>query len=150
MTAPDSPDVVTFAGKTLDRYRHVCAFINSEDEETVVLDPFLTEGVDAGDRLLFLVDAARSADPVYRLRHLGFDSAELLSQHRCEIRTWSDTYLRGGAFDQNAMLEQLDRLLVRAVQPRVRMWADMGWAVGRPEVADSLIEFEAKANFIHA
>src|SRR3954447_26283394 len=152
MMADDTSNAstVTFAGGVLDRYRHVCAFINSEDEESHLLDPFITQGIAAGDHLLFLVDAARSAEPVNRVRHLGFDSAGLLAGHEFEVRSWDDTYLRGGAFDQQAMLELLDRLLGRPALPLVRMWADMGWAAGRHDVTDSLIEFEAKANFIHA
>ena len=30
------------------------------------------------------------------------------------------------------------------------MWCDMGWAADRADVAEHLIEFEARANFIHA
>ncbi len=144
------PQPVTFAGGVLDPYRHVCAFVNSKDEESVVLDPFVRQAVDAGDRLLFLLDAKRSAEPVNRLRHLGFDSAALLAQHVCEVRTWADTYLRGGRFDQDEVLTLMERLLRRTDAPRVRMWADMGWAADRPVDSPSLIEFEARANFLHA
>ncbi|HZW40964.1 MAG TPA: MEDS domain-containing protein [Agromyces sp.] len=141
---------VTFAGGVLDRYRHVCAFVNERGEEDAVLDPFIMQGIDRGDRLLYLVDPAASAAPVNRLRHLGYDAGDLLEHHQCEVRTWTDTYLRGGGFDQAAMLDLLDRMLVGRQSPRVRMIADMGWAAGRDGVADDLIEFEARANFIHA
>lgn len=140
----------TFAGGVLDRYRHVCAFVNGHDVDDRVLDAFVRQGVDEGDRLLYLVDAAEAAAPVNRLRHLGFDAAALLEQHRCDVRTWTDTYLRGGRFDQSAMLDLLDRMLIAQPSPRIRMLADMGWAAGRDDAADQLIEFEARANFIHA
>ena len=142
-------DPVTFAGAVLDRYRHVCAFVNGPDEEDVVLDPFIREGIERGDRLLYLVDPAESAAPVVRLRHLGYDAGELLEQHRCEVRTWTDTYLRGGSFKQEAMLELLDQVLLGAQSPRIRMMCDMGWAADEPGVGEHLIEFEARANFIH-
>ncbi|MGD8167260.1 MEDS domain-containing protein [Herbiconiux sp. P16] len=152
MTADTQPvdDTITFAGGTLDRYRHVCAFVNGRHEEDAVLDPFVRQGLDRGDRMLYLVDPAESAAPVNRLRHLGYDAGELLEQHRCEVRSWTDTYLRGGGFDQEAMLALLDRMLLDPSTPRIRMVAEMGWAVGRSDAADDLIEFEAKANFIHA
>lgn len=139
----------TFAGGVLDRYRHVCAFVNGQDVDDRVLDAFVRQGVEDGDRLLYLVDAAEAAAPVNRLRHLGFDAAALLEQHRCDVRTWTDTYLRGGRFDESAMLDLLDRMLIAQPSPRIRMLADMGWAVGRDDAADHLIEFEARANFIH-
>jgi hypothetical protein len=141
---------VTFAGGVLDRYRHVCAFVSGRDEEDAILDPFVREGIAQGDRMLYLVDPAKSAAPVKRLRMLGFDSVKLLERHLAEVRTWTDTYLRGGSFDQTAMLELLDGVLTASVEPRIRMVADMGWAAGRASVADDLIEFEARANFIHA
>lgn len=152
MATPDrhAADPVTFAGGVLDRYRHVCAFVSGPDEEDAYLDPFVSDGVDRGDRLVYLVDAARAAAPVTRLRHLGYDAGDLLEQHRCEVRTWTDTYLRGGRFDQRAMLDLLDGMLGGDQDPRIRLVADMGWAAGRNEVSEDLIEFEARANFLHA
>jgi hypothetical protein len=106
MTADDRrpAEPVTFADGVLDPYRHVCAFVNERGEEDAVLDPFIMQGIDRGDRLLYLVDPAASAAPVNRLRHLGYDAGDLLEHHQCEVRTWTDTYLRGGGFDQAAML----------------------------------------------
>lgn len=141
---------VTLAGGVLDRYRHVCAFVNGHAEEEAILDPFVRHGVEHGDRLVYLVDPAESAAPVRRLRQLGFDAGRLLERRLAEVRTWTDTYLRGGAFDPDAMLDLLDGLLTVDAEPRIRMVADMGWAADLPSVADDLIEFEARANFLHA
>lgn len=140
----------SFAGGVLDRYRHVCAFVNGQEVDERILDAFVRQGVQGGDRMLYLVDPAEAAAPVNRIRRLGFDAADLLEHHRCEVHTWTDTYLRGGRFDQAAMLDLLDRMLVGHPLPRIRMLADMGWAVGRDDAAGHLIEFEARANFIHA
>jgi hypothetical protein len=141
---------VTFAGGVLDRYRHVCAFVNGQAQTDAALDPFVRQGIDDGDRMLYLVDPAETAAPINRLRHLGYDASQLLEQHRCEVHTWTDTYLRGGRFDQAAMLDLLDVMLLDPDTPRIRLIADMGWAVGRTDAASNLIEFEARANFIHA
>jgi len=140
----------TFAGGVLDRFRHVCAFIDGSEEADRVFDPFVREGIDGGDRMVHLVDPATSADPVNRLRRLGYDAGALLEAHRCEVRTWADTYLRGGRFDQRAMLDLLTEMLVDAGTPRIRLVADMGWAAGRADAAGRLIEFESRANFVHA
>lgn len=141
---------VTFAGGVLDRFRHVCAFLNGPTDGDAVLDPFVSDGIDRGDRLLYLVDPSESAAPVNRLRHLGYDAAGLLDQHRCEVRTWTETYLAGGSFDQAAMLRILDTMLLGPDGPRIRLIADMDWAADRSDAGEHLIEFEARANFIHA
>src|SRR5215204_428485 len=59
---------VTFAGGVLDPYRHVCAFVNDRGDEDAVLDAFVRQAIDGGDRLLYLVDPVDSAAPVNRLR----------------------------------------------------------------------------------
>ncbi|WP_285116987.1 MEDS domain-containing protein [Leifsonia sp. fls2-241-R2A-40a] len=143
-------DSVTFAGGVLDRYRHVCAFVSGRAEADAVLDPFVRDGIDAGDRLLYLVDTMTPASPLRRLRRLGYDPGTLLEERRCEVHTWADTYLRTGGFDQSDMLEQIDGMLGGAPSPRIRLVADMGWAAEREGVSDDLIEFEARANFLHA
>src|SRR4029453_4062810 len=74
----------------------------------------------------------------------------LREDHRAGGRPGAETYPRGGRFDQAAMLELLDDVLVGHDSPRIRMWCDMGWAADRADVAEHLIEFEARANFIHA
>lgn len=147
---PPILEAATFAGVVLDKYRHVCAFVNDAEEADVVLDPFVRQGLNFGDRLLYVVDPAKSAVPVNRLRHLGYDAGGLLERHQCEVRTWTETYLKGGDFDQQAMLITLDHLLLAPASSRIRMMCDMGWAIGRDDLAPHLIEFEARANFIHA
>jgi len=39
---------VEFAGRTLDRSRHICAFFNSADEERRVLRSFNKDGIERG------------------------------------------------------------------------------------------------------
>ncbi len=69
---------IPFAGGVLDRYRHVCAFVNGRGELDSWLDPFVRDGIDGGDRMLYLVDPAEAAAPLSRLRRLGYDAGELL------------------------------------------------------------------------
>lgn len=141
---------VAFAGGVLERYRHVCAFVDRRSEFDSVLDPFVRDSVETGDRLLYLVDPSAPAQPFGRLRRLGYDPAALVRHGLCEVHTWTETYLRTGGFDQADMLGLLDGMLGAQRRPRIRLVADMGWAAEQEGVADSLIEFEARANFIHA
>ncbi|HEX5505494.1 MAG TPA: MEDS domain-containing protein [Thermomicrobiales bacterium] len=142
-------DPVSFAGGVLDPYRHVCAFVNSREEEHQLLDPFVSGALTPGEKLLYFADPAERATLVRYLRRLGHDMPTLLEQRQCEVRTWSESYLRGGRFDPDAMLGLLDELLGRSPSPRIRVVANMGWAVEEEDFTDLMLEYEARANAVH-
>ncbi|HTE65033.1 MAG TPA: MEDS domain-containing protein, partial [Candidatus Binatia bacterium] len=68
-----------------------------------------------------------------------------------ELRTWQDAYLRGGHFDQTAMLALIEEVLIdgkRRGFPLTRLVAHMEWALeDRPGVND-LVEYETRLNYI--
>ncbi|MEZ4522009.1 MAG: MEDS domain-containing protein [Thermomicrobiales bacterium] len=140
---------ISFAGGVLDPYRHVCAFVNSKEEEYRTLDPFVSEGLAQGDKLLYIVDPRERASLVRHLGQLGHDTTALLEQRQTEVHTWSDTYLRGGSFDREGMVHVLDEILSDSPSPRIRMITDMGWAVEEEDFSDVMIEYEAQASYVH-
>jgi len=139
---------VSFPGGVLDPYRHICAFVNSRHERYRVLDPFVSEGVAHGEHLMYFVDPAERAHVIGHLRHLGIDTPALLQHGQCTMRTWSETYLRDGHFDPDAMVDLLDSLLGTSTTPRIRMITDMGWAAEEPNVSQLLLEYEAMAGSV--
>jgi len=139
---------IALAGGVLDRYRHICAFVNSKDEEHRIFDPFVIEGLASGDTLSFIIDPKGTADWVRHFRQLGLDVPTLLRQGRFELQTWHEAHLHGGRFDQDAMLVLLDELMGRYQSPRMRVVADMGWAIEQQGVRDRLLEYEVRANTI--
>lgn len=138
---------VQFAGTDLDLYRHVCAFVNSREEEHRVIDPFVSDGFAMGDKVLYIINPAERAEVVHHLRHLRFDVSALLEQRQCEVQTWSETYLRGGHFDQDETLELFASLLSGSPPPRIRLVCNMGWAVEEKDFSRVLLEYESRANY---
>ena len=130
---------VSFAGGVLDRYRHVCAFINSRDEEQRIFDPFVTEGIERGEKVVYFIDPEERANLVRHVGRLGFDVPALLRQGQLELQPWRKVHLHDGRFD-DAVLVQLDELLGGSPSPRLRIISDMGWAVDQPGVSDRLVE----------
>ena len=64
---------VQFAGGTLGRHRHICAFFNSVDEEHRVLRSFIKDGFDRGDKAFHLVDPELQGEHLRRLAEAGID-----------------------------------------------------------------------------
>lgn len=148
MTTPDTP--INFAGGTLDRHRHVCAFFDSFDEELRIMGPFVNEGLAQGHKAFHIVDpAARTQYPV-QLQAAGIDVPSAEARGQFEIRTWDEAYLREGHFDQEAMLALIEQVLNKdkPAFPLTRLVAHMEWSLqDRPGVND-LVEYETRLNYV--
>ena len=139
------------AGSVLDRSRHVCAFFATKEEEYRVLMPFIKEGFDHGDKAFHIVDSHHRATHLDKLRGEGIDVDAALADGRLDVRRWEEAYLRGGRFDQNAMLELIQEVLASGKQqgfPLTRLVANMEWTLeDRPGVED-IVEYETRLNYI--
>jgi len=141
-------DLIRLAGSTLDRSRHVCAFFHGREEEYRVLLPFIKEGIDRGEKAFHVVDPSLRSDHLERLARV-VDVARAEHVGQLEVRTWDAVYLRGGHFDQDAMLVFIADALKRGRAegfPLTRFVASMNWAVeDRPGVGD-IAAYEARLN----
>ncbi len=123
---------IRFAGAELDARRHVCAFFDSREEEYPILLPFIKEGVERGEKAFHIVDPALRPDHILRLEKAGIDVTAAERRGQIAVRTWEQAYLRGGHFDQNAMLSLLEEVLETGPQegfPLTRLVAHMEWAL---------------------
>jgi len=140
---------INFAGSRLGEPRHVCAFFRSADEEYRVLLPFIKEGFVCGHKAVHVVSPERRGDHLKRLAAAGIDTTAAGQSGQLELRDSAETYLRGGRFDPDRMLEVFGRLAGGDAErgfPVSRIVCQMDWAgEGRSRVAD-LIEFEARVN----
>jgi hypothetical protein len=68
-----------------------------------------------------------------------------------EVRLWQDAYLRGGRFDQDAMLALIEEQLQAGAAPgsrHIRLLAHMEWSLlDQPGVGD-LLEYETRLNYL--
>ncbi len=149
MNAAEQP--IRFAEATLDRYRHVCAFFDDAEQEYQVIDGFVKEGIERGEKAFHIVDPELHADYIQRLKAAGIDMDAVVERGQFDLRTWNEAYLRGGHFDQNAMLALIEEVLQDTKAqgfPLTRLVAHMEWALeDRPGVND-LVEYETRLNYI--
>jgi hypothetical protein len=140
-----------FAGGTLDRHRHICAFFNGIDEQHRVLGSFIKDGFDRGDKAFHLVDPEQREEHLRRLAEAGIDVRAAMGTGQLEVRPWQDGPLRRGRFDQDAWVASFEQVLQSgpaAGYTRTRFLAQMEWAlVDLPGVED-LIEFETRVNYV--
>jgi hypothetical protein len=138
-----------FAGGILGRQRHVCAFFNSIDEEHRVLDSFIKDGIDGGERAFHIVDPDLREEHLKRLAGAGIDVDRAMDTGQLHVCPWQDAYLRGDRFDQDAMLTFLEQALQSGPAggyPLTRLVAHMEWALLEKPGVDDLLEYEIRLN----
>ncbi|MBI1735924.1 MAG: MEDS domain-containing protein [Candidatus Rokubacteria bacterium] len=142
---------IRFAGATLDRSRHVCAFFDTPEQEFDVTLPFVRDGLARGEKAFHIVDPDERPRYVDRLEGAGIPVRYGEQTGQFEVRTWDQAYLRGGHFDQNAMLALIEEVLdggPAAGYPLTRLVAHMEWALEDRKGVDDLVEYETRLNYI--
>jgi hypothetical protein len=148
---PGTEAPISFAGSTLGSYRHVCAFFDGPDEEHKVLDPFVWEGIQRGEKAFHIIDPALRADYQRRLAAAGIDIEAAQQRGQFELRVWDEAYLREGHFDQERMLALIEQVLRSGRAegyPLTRLVAHMEWALEDRPGVDDLVEYETRLNYI--
>src|SRR5437868_14925153 len=140
---------VRLFGENLDEGMHICTFFRSSAEKYRVLMPFIREGMEQGDRAFHIVNPSLRSEHTQRIAEAGIDTAQAEVDGQLEIIAWEQGPLRGGSFNQSAMLSLLPALLndgrTRGF-PVTRFIADMAWVLNDPDASDRLLEFECRVN----
>jgi MEDS: MEthanogen/methylotroph, DcmR Sensory domain len=143
--------VVHLAGSPLTCSCHACAFFNSRDEEERVLLPFLKEGMQAGDRFFHVLRDDYQPARRRSLEQSGIDLTTAEQTGQVELRPWEQAYLRGGKFDQDAMLDLIQQVLSDGKQQGfglTRLWANMEWALEDLPGVHDIVEYETRLNHV--
>jgi hypothetical protein len=133
------------------RNRHICAFFNGMDEHYRVLQSFIKDGFDSGDKAFHLVDPKRREEHLSRLADAGIDVEEAMTSGQLEVRPWEDGPLHGERFDQDTWLAEFEEVLQSGPASgyaKTRFLAQMEWALVDMPGVDDLIEFETRVNYV--
>ena len=142
---------VHLCGETLQESHHICAFFSTSDERYRVLMPFIREGMEQGDKAFHIVNPSLRSHHTQRITEAGIDIARAEAGGQLKILGWDDTTLRGGRFNQSAMLSLLRATFDKGRNqgfPLTRLISDMEWVLNDPEAVDRLLEFECRANLV--
>jgi response regulator RpfG family c-di-GMP phosphodiesterase len=151
---------------------HLCCLYETEEEHRAVLTPFLRQGLERGEKVVYIVDT-RTGEAILdylrddrltgppRLRPStklrtssgqvgqGLDVEFYLARGQLVILTLDDAYLREGIFDPEDMIALLraetEQALVEGY-PALRVTGEMAWASRGMPGSEQLIEYEAKLN----
>jgi hypothetical protein len=140
-----------FTPNTFTRYRHICAFFNTVDEQHRVLRPFVEEGFGHGDKAVHYVDPERREEHLGWLAGLGIDVPEAMAARQLEVRPWQDSPLRGDRFDLETWLTSFEQVIQSgpaAGYAQTRILGQMEWALLDLPGVEDLIEYETLVNYV--
>src|ERR1051325_1353660 len=123
---------ITLCGKVHEDVQHVCAFFDSRDAQYDVLTPYYKEGLERGERVLTILDQAKHDDHKQRLKKAGVPVDELERKGQFQLYASRETYMQGGHFAAERMLNLLKEALSDANQRgygSIRADGDMEWAL---------------------
>jgi hypothetical protein len=128
---------------------HVCAFFHSREDEYDVMLPFMAEGIDAGDRAVWILDKNDRGERLRRLGDTGVNTAAVVESGQLEVRPWENAHLTAGRFDQHAMIAMIEAIASAGTGHGTgvtRLWANMEWAVGDFPGVHDIVEYESRIN----
>jgi hypothetical protein len=142
---------IELAGRTLGAQRHIGAFFNGLDEEHRVLRSFIKQGFERGEKAVHIVESGLRDAHLKRLSDAGIDVERALGTAQLEVRSWDESYLREGCFDQDGMLAQIGEIIessAAAGYPITRLLGHMEWALLDAPGVDDLLEYETRVNYV--
>jgi len=114
-----------------------------------VLTPFLRQGLERGEKVVYILDVSTVEAIVAYLRRDGLDVEPYLARGQMVFLTRDETYMQEGVFDPETMIallqEQTDQALAEGY-PALRITGEMGWTLRGLPGSERLIEYEAKLN----
>jgi hypothetical protein len=113
------------------------------EEEQAIIDPFLAEGMRRREKAVYIVD------PCHQAEHRARLEAVTPSPHLLDVTTWNEAHLRGGTFDQERMMSDLENLISKHAasgEPPMRLVGQMGWIFSTPPGIEQLVGYEASVN----
>jgi hypothetical protein len=145
----DALPPLTLAGVSLGRSRHVCAIFDDLDQQVAVMLPFIREGLDAGDKVILVIEAETRDGHLERLRRGGIDVTAAQGRGQLEVPTTDEVYFRGGRFDQEATLALYEEMIQRARSdgfPLTRIIANAPRVLANLPDKHAFLEYEAHLN----
>jgi AcrR family transcriptional regulator len=128
--------------------RHICALFDGPEAESRALFPFVVDGLQLGDRVVWL---SEDREEIYDRLAAAFDVAAPVGSGQLDIRPWSESYLASGRFTASAMLRLIRDAIsesAAAGYKQTRLVGEMEWAQDGVPGVEELITYEAGVDVI--
>ncbi len=128
---------------------HVCWLYETEEEREALLVPFLRQGLEKGEKVVYMPDASPNEAVLDPLRRAGIEVESYFASGQLSVLGAYETHTRHGRFDPDEMIgfvrEETERALAESYAG-FRVTVEMTWTLRGVSDPRTLIEYEANLN----
>lgn len=129
--------------------QHACCIFGSEEERDLAVGTFMAHGLQRGERVVYITDGGTRDQALRMLGTAGMKGGSVGGRDQLIQLTSDDTYVAGGRFDPERMIDLLRRETDRALDEGfqgLRITGEMTWALRGVPGSERLMEYEARLN----
>jgi predicted DNA binding protein/KaiC/GvpD/RAD55 family RecA-like ATPase/putative methionine-R-sulfoxide reductase with GAF domain len=153
----DPPASIADGEHNLDDHgpnNHLTLIYEGREEQFATAIPFVQQGLEQGDRCLYVADDNDEETVARAMREAGIDVEAAVESGLLSIQSASDVYLDDdGEFDADEIIAYLDETVTEAITERgyehVRITGEMTWVLNGEDHFDALAEYERKVNHFY-
>ncbi|WP_254762132.1 sensor histidine kinase [Natrinema marinum] len=131
-----------------DANEHIALFYDSPDERIAATVPFVRQGIERGERVMYVIDEQSEADVLTALRDGGVDVDAATDSGALTFHSVEETYLRNGAFDPDEMLEFYAETIeaTAGAYEGLRITAETNWLLDDGTSIEDFMAYESRVN----
>ncbi|MFC4550392.1 MULTISPECIES: MEDS domain-containing protein [Halorussus] len=129
---------------------HFALVYDSRKEQFAAVAPFVRQGLERGERCLYVAGENSREDVEEAMRDHGVDVDAALESGQLSIHDERETYLRNETFDADETVEFIDAAIEEATEEYegLRMAGEMSTVLREDPEGEELVRCEAKANYL--
>jgi len=128
---------------------HLCLIYETEEERRNILIPFIRQGLEKNEKILYIADKTPAENIVERLLIQGFQVQPYLEKGQFQILEARDYCLTNGEFRPEDKIKKLEKAYEKALAEGyagLRIIGEMTWVLSGIPGSGRLIEYEIKLN----
>ncbi len=128
---------------------HICGFYETEEEHRALVTPFLIQGLERGERVVYIIDAHSAETILEYLQDGGVNGEAAIARGQLVFRIAQETYLPDSRFDPDHMLALLRAETEQALADGytgLRITGEMTWALRGMPGSEFLSHYEVRVS----
>lgn len=127
---------------------HICAFFSSTEEKYETLAPYFSAAINAGDRVINVVDESARAAHQRQLENMGVPVKQAIERDHFRLHSCEQMYMKDGVLALDGVLDMLRDALAgaKADGHRLRTCGEMNWIARNPAASSKAMDYESRVN----